>query len=151
MLALKDYFILRLLPKKMSSSKEDPPPPSITTCDVIQGPSLLQTPVTRPSPSLLSLPGFWSLPFWTSPDHSRVAYGDPIVTQVVQHLESHVNTSQDKYLKVTPTLKSDYEDTDMKGLHQGGEWEWHSYLNKGSVQGNFALQFPKNSKILQEL
>jgi aspartate beta-hydroxylase len=72
------------------------------------------------------------------------------VTQVVQHLESHVDTIRDEYLKVAPTLKSDYEDTDMKGLHQG-EWEWYSYLNKGSVQGNFALQFPNTSKVLQQL
>lgn len=112
---------------------------------------MLRTPVARPSPSLMFLPGLRSLPFWTSPDHSQVAYRDETVTRVVQHLESHIETIRNEYLRVAPTLKSDYEETDMgSSLHQG-TWEWFSYLNKGSVQGHFALHFPETAKLLQEL
>jgi hypothetical protein len=121
------------------------------TADVVQGPNLLRTPVSRPSPSLMVLPGLRSLPFWSSPDHTRIAYGDPVVTSVVQHLEQHVEVIRNEYLKVAPDLKSDYESTGHSdSLHQG-HWEWHSYLNKGSVQGHFARYFPETTKILQEL
>ena len=118
------------------SSSSDPPP----TCDVVQGPNLLRTPAARPSPSLMFLPGLRSLPFWTSPDYTRVAYGDPMVTHVVEYLEKNADTIRAEYLeqqketnKLPPT--NDYHDH-QKSLHEG-KWEWFSYLNKGNVQGNF--------------
>jgi hypothetical protein len=105
---------------------------------------LLRTPVARPSPSLLFLPGLRSLPFWTSPDNSRIAYGDPVVSHVVNHLEKHANTIRNEYLskqqqgtKVPPT--NDYHDHE-KTLHEG-KWEWFSYLKKGNVQGDFVSSF----------
>ena len=122
---------------------------NVATCDVIQGPSLLRTPVARPAPSLLYLPGLRSLPFWTNSE-GRVAYGDPTVSQVIQHLEQNVDTIRQEYLDKSATLKSDYEATDHQSLHEG-DWEWYSYLNKGSVQGQFALQFPHTAKVLNEL
>jgi hypothetical protein len=122
-----------------ASSSESSP-----TCDVVQGPSLLRTPVARPSPSLLFVPGLRSLPFWTSPDYSRIAYGDPVVSHVVNHLEKHSDTIRNEYLsqqqqdnKLPPT--NDYHDHE-KSLHKG-KWEWFTYLNKGNVQGNFVSCF----------
>ena len=86
------------------------------------------------------LPGLRSLPFWTSPDYTRVAYGDPMVTHVVEYLEKNADTIRAEYLeqqneqnKLPPT--NDYHDH-QKSLHEG-KWEWFSYLNKGNVQGNF--------------
>lgn len=127
--------------ESFSSSSSNPPPPAAAVCDVVQGPSLLRTTsMARPSPSLLFLPGLRSLPFWTAPDYSRIAYGDPTVGQVVNHLESHASTIRNEYLsktaqteKLPPT--NDYHDH-QKSLHEG-KWEWFSYLNKGNVQGNF--------------
>jgi Aspartyl/Asparaginyl beta-hydroxylase len=130
-------------------------------CDVIQGPSLLRTPYARPNPSLLILPGLRSLPFWTSPDHTKVAYGDPTVQYVVQLLEEHADRIRDEYLHVAPTIPSDYQETggntgsgDQQhvSLHQGSTpWKWHSYLTKGHVQGPFVQSFPVTSSILQQL
>eukprot|EP00980_Cylindrotheca_fusiformis_P021349 scaffold8235_cov113-Cylindrotheca_fusiformis.AAC.3 len=107
--------------------------------DVVQGPSLLRTSRTRSSPSLFFLPGLRSLPFWTSMD-GRVAYGDPMVTHVVQHLEaaakdirSEYEAAQEDSRKLPPT--NDYHDH-PNSLHTG-KWEWFSYLDKGNVQGNF--------------
>lgn len=126
-------ILIKSSSRPFSSSTEPPP------CDVVQGPSLLRTPVTRPSPSLLFLPGLRSLPFWTSPDFKRIAYGDPVVSRVVEHLEKHAEIIRQEYLlqkkqeKLPPT--NDYHDH-QKSLHEG-KWEWFSYLSKGNIQGNF--------------
>ncbi|KAL3938944.1 MAG: hypothetical protein SGBAC_006249 [Bacillariaceae sp.] len=101
------------------------------------------------------LPGLRSLPFWTSPDSTRVAYGDKTVSHVIEHLQKNANVIRAEYLeqqngeknKLPPT--NDYHDH-QKSLHEG-KWEWFSYLNKGNVQGNFAFQFPKTAKVLHAL
>lgn len=87
-----------------------------TTATIVQGPSLLtNTGRARPSPSLFFLPGLRSIPFWTSP-HSRsspsssdknnesgkstvrVAFNDPTLTEIVDHLESHYESVRDEYM-----------------------------------------------------
>jgi len=131
-----------------SSSSSDPP----TNCTVIRGPSLLRTNVHRPNPSLLVLPGLRSLPFWTQWDGetNRIAYQDPAVTQAVTHLEQHYSTILQEYRTKAPQLQSDYQtDTEHK-LHDG-TWEWHSYMLKGAIQGNFATHFPETATVLQDL
>lgn len=129
----------------------DKPP---VLCDVIQGPSLLRTPTARPNPSLLYLPGLRSLPFWTAPDYSRIAYGDKMLQYVIEYLELHASTMRQEYVNVAPNIPSDYNNIDHNptALHQGiNDWKWHTYLSKGNVQGSFAWQFPKTAKILQQL
>ena len=135
----------------MSSSNEEDQSPK--TCDVVQGPSLLRTPVHRPSPSLLFLPGLRSIPMWTSLTNegvNRVAYQDPVVSQVVEYLEDNVATIRDEYLERSPSVKSDYLVNDHSKLHEGN-WDWHSYMNKGSIQGHFAFHFRQTATILQKL
>lgn len=131
---------LRSLSSSTSSDTTSSSQPTDVACDVVQGPNLLRTPASRPSPSLMFLPGLRSLPFWTSPDYTRVAYGDAMVTHVVEHLQKHAAMIRAEYLekqnetnKLPPT--NDYHDH-QKSLHEG-KWEWFSYLNKGNVQGNF--------------
>jgi aspartyl/asparaginyl beta-hydroxylase (cupin superfamily) len=150
---------MRLQLQTIRCFSEEQPPKLDKPCDVVQGPNLLRTAVHRPSPSLMFLPGLRSLPFWTSVqgDENRVAYGDPVVTSAVEYLQANVETIRNEYLSVVAMaaedkkLASDYTDTGhQQQLHQG-KWEWHSYLNKGSVQGHFAFHFPETAKILQEL
>jgi aspartate beta-hydroxylase len=117
------------------------------------------------------LPGLRSLPFWTSdarpnpnnpnePPRRRIAYNDPSVTRVVELLESNADTIREEYLKVAPSLPSDYEGLQDHGsgkdgsdkditLHEG-DWDWHTYLSKGNVQGDFVMKFPETSKILND-
>lgn len=186
---ISPYFI-PLFPSDSSDGKKDnesknidpdAPPPA---CDVVQGPSLLRTPAPRPHPTLMFLPGLRSLPFWTSdapaaaassqsatnntnanananaPPRRRIAYNDPAVTKAVQYLESKADIIREEYLRVAPSLPSDYEslqdhsgskdsnNKDVK-LHDG-DWDWHTYLSKGNVQGDFVLKFPETSKILND-
>lgn len=130
------------------------------------------------------------MPFWTSdappapapasesantntnapPNRRRIAYNDPAVTKAVQYLESKADIIREEYLRVAPSLPSDYEslqdhissnvndnkDSNNKEssnkdskLHEG-EWDWHTYLSKGNVQGDFVMKFPETSKILNE-
>jgi hypothetical protein len=89
--------------------------------------------------------------------NNRIAYQDPTVTEVVHYLEANAATIRDEYknqiLSTTATKKipSDYQDTDHGSKLHEGEWKWHSYLNKGSVRGQFAMDFPETAKILQPL
>ena len=148
-----------------SSSEETP-----ALCDVVQGPSLLRTPAPRPHPTLMFLPGLRSLPFWTSdvrpdddPRKRRIAYNDPSVAKAVELLESNAATIREEYLRVAPSLPSDYEalqdhiapktgenkSSNDKTLHEG-DWDWHTYMSRGNVQGDFVMKFPETSKILND-
>ena len=81
------------------------------TTTIVQGPSLLtNTGHPRPSPTLFFLPGLRSLPFWTAPhDKSeekeskkgqklKIAYNDPAVSEIVQHLEDNFEDIRDEYM-----------------------------------------------------
>jgi hypothetical protein len=121
-------------------------------CEIVQGPSLLRTSTTRPSPSLLHIPGLRSLPFWTQydkdQDFNRVAYQDPTVSEAVQYLEQHWETIRREYAEKAPKLASDYQTDTEHTLHKG-TWDWHSYMLKGKVQPNFEKHFPRTATILQ--
>jgi hypothetical protein len=162
-------------------SSETSIPPDVST--IIQGPSLLtNTNVHRPSPSIFFLPGLRSLPFWTAappaggdadPAKVSVAYGDPTVTAVVQHLESNYLTIKDEYMSavmgvgrttdmssgnptVSKPLEPDY-DMNKKGAEHAsdklhvGNWDWHSYVLNGVVQPKFEQACPKTTAIIAEL
>jgi Aspartyl/Asparaginyl beta-hydroxylase len=102
------------------------------------------------------LPGLRSLPFWTSYDSSsdtnRIAYQDPTLTKVVSHLEKQVDVIRQEYNRVAPLLQSDYKHdaANEHSLHQG-TWDWHSYMTKGKIQGQFGQHFPETMQILQQL
>jgi len=121
---------------------------------VVKGPSLVFTSLHRPSPSLMMMSGLRSLPVWTSYDKktqtNRIAYQDPSLTKILEHLSSNADTIRDEYLQVSPNIPSDYEDSDESALHSG-TWDWHSYLLKGKIQPEFALHFPNTTRILAEL
>jgi len=92
-----------------SSSNQKEEYPTENAATIVQGPSLLtDTGHARPSPSLFLLPGLRSLPFWTAPHQInvdskekrsklRVAYNDPTVSKIVQHLEDNFETILDEY------------------------------------------------------
>lgn len=138
---------------KGDDASSEPPPIS---ANVVQGPSLLHTSVSRPSPSLMILPGLRSLPFWTRYDAStgknQIAYQDPTLTKIVDHLERHADVIRNEYIKVAPLLESDYkmDASNEHSLHKG-KWDWHSYMTKGQIQGQFGQYFPHTTSILQEL
>jgi aspartate beta-hydroxylase len=112
----------------------------------------LRTSLHRPQPSLLFLPGLRSLPFWTQWDgkSNRVAYQDPLISKVVAHLESHVDSIRSEYHRVATGRKSDYQTDTEHTLHKG-IWDWHSYMTKGNISDSFLRHFPDTSKVLQEL
>lgn len=130
------------------------PVPAPEHCDIIKGPSLLRTSAIRPRPSLVHLPGLRSLPFWTQYDAqhnlNRIAYQDPSITRAVEHLQAHWTAIRDEYQAKAPSIKSDYEIDTEHTLHQG-TWDWHSYMTKGKLRGEFASHFPKTFGILQTL
>jgi hypothetical protein len=59
-----------------------------------------------------------------------------MVTKVVEYLESNVDIIREEYLRVAPTMNSDYDglqdhnNKDSSKLHEG-QWDWYTYLSKG--------------------
>lgn len=121
---------------------------------LVQGPSLLVTSLHRPNPTLISLLGLRSLPFWTSFDGTtnRVAYQDPMITHVVEYLEKNITTFKDEYEAQQSNVSSDYVTGGEhdKTLHTG-TWDWRSYMLQGCVQSDFVKHFPESSRVLQKL
>eukprot|EP00979_Chaetoceros_neogracilis_P008107 scaffold1786_cov163-Chaetoceros_neogracile.AAC.1 len=151
---------------------------------IVQGPSLLtNTNFHRPSPSIFFLPGLRSLPFWTAPPPAndeqsdpakvQIAYNDPTVTKVVQHLEANYETIKTEYLQavmgmgnttdmtseqpqVAKPLQPDYDINKKGGEHASnklhvGNWDWHSYVLNGTVQPKFQEACPKTAALLEEM
>ncbi|GAX10630.1 aspartate beta-hydroxylase [Fistulifera solaris] len=150
----------RLLSRKPWSSRFF----SSHSSDIIQGPSLLRTSVYRPSPSLVALPGLRSLPFWTQLDmetqQTRVAYQDPQITHAVQFLEQHAADIANEYQTVNNNNNnnnnnnkpsSDYPHTTEHHKLHTGQWDWHSFVQKGQIQSAFAQQFPVTASLLVQL
>ena len=144
--------------KCLFSSRSSTNPADNIMSNVVQGPSLLLTTLHRPEPSLMIMPGLRSLPFWTN-NNGQVAYQDPQVSKIVQHLQKHVAEIRDEYVKVSPTIPSDYKvggagtehhDDDDDSLHTGN-WDWHSYLLHGQVQPKFCEHFPVTTSAIQEI
>lgn len=169
----------------MSSSSFDQSHPE-NAATIIQGPSLLtNTSKHRPSPSMFFLPGLRSIPFWTPPNNRgrddgsanptkvSIAYGEPTITKVVNHLESHYLTIKEEYMHavmgmgnrtdlsadnpngVSKPLQPDY-DVNLKGEHasdrlHSGTWDWHSYILNGSVQPKFEESCPNTTEIIQDI
>jgi len=136
-----------------TTSKNKPDLPIMA--NVVQGPSLLLTTLHRPSPSLMLVPGLRSLPFWTSSDN-RVAYQDPTVTRIVEHLQKNASAIAKEYSAVAPTIPSDYDVSEKGGEHADdslhtGSWDWHSFLLQGTVQRNFAKHFPTTATVLTDI
>lgn len=129
---------------------------------VVQGPSLLtSTGVHRPNPSLFQLPGLRSLPFWTK--DNVVAYKDPTVSKIIQHVESNADAIAQEYLaavmgvnrkNANEILEPDYDLGGSKGNEHGdalheGQWDWHSYILKGVKQPKFEDVCPVTSACLK--
>jgi aspartyl/asparaginyl beta-hydroxylase (cupin superfamily) len=99
----------------------------------------------RPYPSLFYFPGIRSSPFWNKDDFKSAKI-----------LEENYNIIKDEYFKSKEisngsSIENDYKLSDHeKHLHQGN-WEWFSYISKGTKQESFKNHFPKTNDILDSL
>jgi len=108
----------------------------------------------------------------TSPKKFNVAYNEPTVSKIVDHLESNFQVIKGEYMSacmgmriatdpnssigVTKPLEPDYDvnraggESTTEGLHVG-TWDWHSYLLNGVVQPRFQKSCPQTSRIVDEM
>lgn len=98
----------------------------------------------RPYPSLFYFPGLQSNPFWSKDTFNTVNY-----------LEKNYEIIKEEYIKAEENteilLENDYKFSDHeKSLHKG-DWEWYSYISKGSKTTSFPKHFPKTSAILDKI
>jgi Aspartyl/Asparaginyl beta-hydroxylase len=124
------------------------------SADLIQGPALLKTSAHRPRPSLFSIPGLRSLPFWSQygvDGASRIAYSDPTVLGIVNHLESNWYHIRNEYDDQRATTPSDYDTQSEHATLHEGQWDWRSYMRNGEKLPDFAIRFPETTKVLNAL
>lgn len=132
----------RPIHRHASVPAENPPPENCAT--LLPGPSILTgTGKHRPNPGTLFLPGLRSLPFWTAPPspggaegRRRIAYGDGVVSEVVEEAEGLWENIREEYLALKGSgAREDYVNGGDGGhatLHDG-KWDWHSFMRGGKV------------------
>lgn len=92
----------------------------------------------RPSPSLFFYPGLRSRAVWESGDF---AWAKPLAAQTGAIAEEAAAVRSEP---------SDYEPGEHQ-LHGGGDWAWHSYVQKGKRQPGFRERCPATAAALDEL
>jgi hypothetical protein len=169
------FTSLRFTSVRFTSSINPPLPPSATLVE--SGRLITTTPANalRPAPTMFSLHGLRTLPFWTSPNpppgsppadpsKSRVAYNDKVVSSVVAHLEKNFALIKEEYMSAVmgvgnqgisdqKPLSSDYDisDSDNHASLHTGQWEWHSYVQKGGKLNAFRERCPKTARAIDAI
>ncbi len=96
----------------------------------------------RPFPSLMYFPGIRSQPIWDSNQFKSVK----ILQDNFQVIKNEFLNSQQNL-----QLKNDYKLKDNEHSLHKGEWEWYSYIMKGSKQDLFKEQFPLTNEIISQM
>jgi len=98
--------------------------------------------IHRPAPSLFFYPGLNSCPIYPS-------NFNPQFQHISKILNENLHVIRDEYHTLRSTVKNDYKlVTDEHTLHQG-DWNWNSYILKGSRQSSFAINCPRTVEILE--
>ncbi len=97
---------------------------------------------------------------------SRIAYSDAAVTFAVSVLESRCSSIRDEYLSAVLgvgagmaakglPLPADYDVGGNGGDHpqalHNGNWDWHSYIQKGVRSSTFKNKCPKTAEAIDDL
>lgn len=104
-----------------------------------------QPPVARPNPSVFSLPGLSSKPFYDSSDFSLKK---DILNLINQEL---IDTIRNECLNMRKECVSDYAINETEHTLHGGNWEWHSYILKGEKQPIFEKYCPTTTIFLNSI
>jgi len=119
---------------------------------------------------MFSVLGLRSQPFWTSPSSTprRIAYDDPYVKSVCEAAEAAYGDIKEEYMSgvmgvgsglqnldtgstaSSSALPSDYSDSEHSTLHKG-QWDWHSYIQRGARFPAFAERCPKTAAFIDSL
>lgn len=104
--------------------------------------AIMRTSRHRPAPSMFFLPGLETKPWW---DPESSVFGPWI-----DNLRSNLATIRDEYNNVSQH-ESDYEvQSEHEKLHSG-DWEWHSFIQKGSKNDVFRKSCPRTAEILESI
>jgi aspartate beta-hydroxylase len=105
----------------------------------------------RPWPSLFFFPGLATKPIWHHQDqniHAQDILNNKNHFRFLNELEASYNDILKEYYNLKSLeMKSDYGGDDKK-LHKG-QWDWLSYVQKGSRQSNFAVHCPRTVELLE--
>ncbi len=102
----------------------------------------------RPWPSLFYFPGLSTMPIWHHHEHFTHDFQKSGSFAFINELEASYDDILKEYLHLKARQqKSDYTGDDKK-LHQG-QWDWLSYVQKGSRQSDFAIHCPKTTELLE--
>lgn len=96
----------------------------------------------RPCPSLFFYPGLNSRPIYPT-------NFSPQFQHISKTLRDNLHTIKAEYNKLRSLVPNDYKLVpDEHKLHQG-DWNWNSYILKGSRQASFAIHCPQTVELLE--
>ena len=102
-------------------------------------------PIARPNPSVFTLPGLTSKPFYSGNEFNLKKDITNLITPEV------VSKIREECLNMRKECKSDYEINETEHTLHGGKWEWHSYILKGEKQPIFEKHCPSTTKFLNSI
>lgn len=109
--------------------------------------------VSRPKPSLFFYPGLISKSIHKfTPSTSSSSDLSLSLLKVANALNQNYSAILDEYKRMRESQSNlnDYKMlTDEHRLHQGGSWEWNSYILKGKRQTEFAVSCPRTVEIFE--
>lgn len=91
---------------------------------------------SRPLPSVFFFPGLNTAPVFQNdrfPSARDMSLHTPIILQ--------------EYLRLKERRRGENYETGEEKLHDG-RWEWHSYIDKGTVSSEFSLECPRTAELL---
>lgn len=113
-------------------------------CKLIKSTILRMNNSLRPFPTLFFFPGIRSSPFWKSNELKSVKIlqeNYPIIKK------EYIEANENKYFQ----LENDYKLRDHEHSLHKGNWEWSSYISKGTKQDSFKNVFPLTHEILESI
>ena len=91
----------------------------------------------RPLPSIFFFPGLNTNPIF---DNSQIS--------IAKALAEKTSIIREEYLQLKSKRPVDSYDTGEHKLHQG-KWEWHSFIDKGSISTEFQHECPVTTALLE--
>ena len=98
-------------------------------------------PTARPYPTVFTLPGVSSQPFYDGKDFSFAGHITPGL----------IDSMRSECINLRETTESDYKIGDSEHALHGGKWEWHSYMLKGEIQNSFKDNCPITTNFLENI
>uniref|UniRef100_A0A7R9UC58 Aspartyl/asparaginy/proline hydroxylase domain-containing protein n=1 Tax=Pinguiococcus pyrenoidosus TaxID=172671 RepID=A0A7R9UC58_9STRA len=127
-------------------------PCAMASATIIQSALCRTTAKFRPSPSLFFFPGLRQQPVYDADELQRTSSGSWACFQWLQALKAGHEQIKGEYLRLQAAqVPSDYLVGEQEHQLHEGEWQWHSFMQKGVINKFFDMYCPATAAFLMGL